>query len=985
MKPIASHHSTISAACTALALCITAVEAGTTTSTFSFQQGDLKKDGVAHGTGASYAGALDGHLQDLNTTGALSAGATLTIGNQFQSGSPNGRNFVGLFAYNLTELNDFITANTSASSTATVTSVSFRLVASGNTSGGAHAAIALYRTDPFTSAATWPTTDGSTAWTNPYQDLAAPNNTVQFGFTGGGSDLTDNLGTTSPSTASKTAGSPLEWTTSANFITALNGALARPDKTLYLMAARGLQNSDGRVPVHSRNSVAVDDRPELVITVAVSTVSDWTGAVDTSWTSAGNWTSAPGAGDNVRFNNSSTSNLATTLDQDFNLNGIALTDPAGPVSIGGANSITLGSGGLDLSAATQNLTITAPLVLDATQIWSIASGRTLGIGGAITGSGNLTVFGEGMVSLGASGILPNGAGAGNLTVDGVLDLNGTSQSINALNGSPSGIIDNSADGDSVLAIGNNNASGTFTGVLLNTGIGTLAVQKTGSGSLTLSGPSSYSGGFTNDGTGNVAPNHNGAFGNGPVVSNAGQIYATASTIFSNTLDLNNSTLRIGGGNNRTINWNGPVTATGTSGISADGGTAGITLGSTLDITGATFNSFANNTTNTISGDISGTGGNLNVTGGTLQLLGTATHTGTTTLSGGGALRLQPAGTISGNVTINGSGNFVVRNTVGWTYNGTITGDGTGQINLNTGTDATLAGDISGVANINTNNIGTDATISGIISGAANLSVQSGSILTLSGANDYSGNTTIGGGTLALGAANVLPDTTPVTIGNATLDAATFTDTAGTLDVTNAASTINLGAGAALVFDPSDQVDWTGGTLNITGIFVPGVSLNFGNSGGLTDDQLLQISAAGYTAFDLDANGFLTATEALGFAAWQSANGTAGALDEDHDNDGVSNGIEFFLGGGADTTGFTELPGVVADGGALSVTWTKAGDYDGVYGTDFVVETSETLSGTWSPEALSPAPGATVVITGNEVKFTFPAGTKNFARLKVSGP
>jgi autotransporter-associated beta strand protein len=781
-----------------------------------------------------------------------------------------------------------------------------------------------------------------------------------------------------------TSGNALQWSSSPGFISAVSTALARTDKTFHLTANVSPGNSDNRLAVHSGTALIVDNRPELIVTLLVNALSDWTGATGNLWTDAGNWTAAPAPGASVRFNSSSTANLATTLNQDFSLSGIALANPAGPVSIGGTNNLTLGAGGLDLSAATQDLSVTAPMILDAAQIWTVANGRTLGVSGVVTGSGNLAVFGDGKVSLGASGILPNGATAGNLAVDGTLDLNNTSQAVNALTGI--GVIDNSGSGDSVLTVGNNNAASNFSGVLLNTGSGTLALQKTGSGSLALSGPSNYAGGFTNDGTGDVNPTNNAAFGTGPVVSNAGQLYATATTTFGNSLALNNSTLRIGGGNNRTINWSGPVTATGTSGINADGGTGGITLGSTLDIAGATFTSFANGTTHSINGDITGTGGNLNVTGGTLQLAGDATHTGTTTISGSATLLLRTTGTLAGNVVINTSGNFAVRNTETWVRTGTITGDGTGQINLNTGTNAELAGPISGVANITTNNAGTDVIISGAISGTTNVNVQGPSKLTLAGANDYSGNTTIAGGTLALGAGNVLSDASPVLIGNATLNAATFTDTAGTLDVTNTAK-INLGAGAALAFADSSAVDWTGGSLEITGTFVSGSSLRFGTTAsGLTDDQLLLISADGYTAFDLNASGYLIATEQLGFAAWQSANNTAGGLDADHDLDGVSNGVEFFLGGTADTTGFTSLPGVDDDGGTLSVTWLRSGDYIGAYGTDYWVETSDTLTGTWTQAA--PGTGANqadITTVPGEVKYTFPAGTKNFARLKVTGP
>jgi hypothetical protein len=126
----------------------------------------------------------------------------------------------------------------------------------------------------------------------------------------------------------------------------------------------------------------------------------------------------------------------------------------------------------------------------------------------------------------------------------------------------------------------------------------------------------------------------------------------------------------------------------------------------------------------------------------------------------------------------------------------------------------------------------------------------------------------------------------------------------------------------------------------------------------------------------------------GFAAWQSANSTIGGLDEDHDGDGVNNGVEYFIYGPVANSGFTALPPIDNTGGILNVIWTKANGYDGEYGTDFVVETSATLSG-WAPvtppTVEDPQPAGTVKITGNDVKYIFPAGTKNFARLKVTGP
>ena len=125
----------------------------------------------------------------------------------------------------------------------------------------------------------------------------------------------------------------------------------------------------------------------------------------------------------------------------------------------------------------------------------------------------------------------------------------------------------------------------------------------------------------------------------------------------------------------------------------------------------------------------------------------------------------------------------------------------------------------------------------------------------------------------------------------------------------------------------------------------------------------------------------------GFAAWQAANGnTLGGFGDDHDGDGVDNGTEYFLFGNASSTGFTALPGVTNNAGVLSVTWVKAATgYAGTYGNGFVVETSDTLAaGSWVTASEGTGQN-TVEVTGNNVKYTFAAGSKKFARLKVTGP
>ncbi len=118
----------------------------------------------------------------------------------------------------------------------------------------------------------------------------------------------------------------------------------------------------------------------------------------------------------------------------------------------------------------------------------------------------------------------------------------------------------------------------------------------------------------------------------------------------------------------------------------------------------------------------------------------------------------------------------------------------------------------------------------------------------------------------------------------------------------------------------------------------------------------------------DTPGISNVVSASNFSTWASANGATNDPLADHDNDGVKNGVEYFMGQTGST--FTTMPSVV-DG---AVTWPK----DPTANASYVVKTSVNLID-WSP-------ASGVVDNGTSVTFTLPTGqNKIFVRLEVTIP
>ncbi len=131
----------------------------------------------------------------------------------------------------------------------------------------------------------------------------------------------------------------------------------------------------------------------------------WTGAQDRQWSTvtgsnATNFAqnlalsldrnAALDSGTDVYFS-SNTAALPTTLGADQSVRSVNFTAGAsGPVTVGGANTLTLGVGGITAQAGTGAQTITANVALAAAQTWGNVSGNSLTISGAISGAYALT-------------------------------------------------------------------------------------------------------------------------------------------------------------------------------------------------------------------------------------------------------------------------------------------------------------------------------------------------------------------------------------------------------------------------------------------------------------------------------------------------------------------------------------------------------------------------------------------------------------------
>ncbi len=257
---------------------------------------------------------------------------------------------------------------------------------------------------------------------------------------------------------------------------------------------------------------------DLVISIYTPKNLVWSGS-SANWDLASSVSWLDGASPSV-FNTSDnvTFNSVGLANPNVNLSGTLA--PATVVVDTSANDYTLGGSGQ--IAGTTSLKKLSAGVLNLQTVNSYA-------GGTVVSNGTLRVGNNNAISsTGAGGVEVYGAAT--------VDLNNFANTINGLSGN--GSVDNQGGSTATLTVGNNNASGVFSGVLKNTS-GTLALAKIGNGSLTLSSSNSYGGGSTlNGGTLVVGNAH--ALGTNTVTVNGG--------VLDMQTDLHISSLAGAGGN-----------------------------------------------------------------------------------------------------------------------------------------------------------------------------------------------------------------------------------------------------------------------------------------------------------------------------------------------------------------------------------------------------------------------------------------------------
>ncbi len=671
----------------------------------------------------------------------------------------------------------------------------------------------------------------------------------------------------------------------------------------------------------------------------------WTGTSNNTFSAPGNWNNGIVNDGNAAATFSGTASGAINVDTPFSVASLTLSG-ANSYSFSGS-TLSIGSGGITDSASNA-FTFNNPIVLTADAAFSNAAGTSglnfanttaidngghnltltasstpsaiMVVSGNITGSGALTVGGTAFTIL---------SGTGNNFSGGTTINSGATLQVGD-SGSGAGSLPGNVANSGTISFKPINNPYTYTGVI--SGAGQLLKGFGGTNMLTLSGANTYSGSTT---------------------VSAGTLADGAAGTFSP-----NSGISLTGGSSSTlnVNYNESIKGLGGSGASA-GSTVNLASGVTLTLT--TGNNF------TYNGTISGATGSLVVSGagGTSQsLTGSSSYGGVTKISGGAQLNVASLAAIGVNSAI-GTGDATSAPTnaaslvldsggvLAYTGATNISTDrlftlGTGGGKIFTNGGGSLNFTNSGAIAFSTPNVSTFLVLGGSDSstntfnpslgnnGSATVSLTKGNspdTWILTGANTYTGQTSINQGTLRLGADNTLPNSAFITISaGATLDVAGNQTINNFTSGTSAASYVTLQSGKTLTVNPVTtgftQPSYSGtisgsGSLVVTGTgnFLSGGSkLKLSGSNTYTGGTTVNSGA-------LELNGTQSATG--GFAVTVNSGGTLIG-----DNGSINGAMTINTGGGfANATSFTAPSATFASG--TNYLW-NISNATGVAGTDY---------------------------------------------------
>lgn len=530
---------------------------------------------------------------------------------------------------------------------------------------------------------------------------------------------------------------------------------------------------------------------------------------------------------------------SATLNGSNSYTGGTTVTSGGSVSINSANSLGAASSQLTLDNATLTTTNAGQLANGARVINIGAGGAAINInstGTAGTGqlylSTNNTLTGSGALTVTGNGTLGS-SGAGNLRITGTNTFNG---SVTLQSGGSLEVSANSISTSSAITLGNegelivNNALNLANNVTVNGGTNSVI---------------SFNGGTTGNLTGTVTLNAGATVALrdwwNPATVRGGTISGAISGNGGLTIHSGSGTggtLTLSGANSFT----GNITANGSSNltISGSGQLGSGSYAGNIAMNGGTF-THAGTGAQTISGEVSGSGGVYASGSGVLTLSGANTFTGKTTINAGGSISVSSLNSVTGGSASSslGAPTTVANGTIDMTGaagNGTLIYTGTGEttdrvINLAAGANAGLSAiiDQSGSGNLKfTSNLtatggqthtlvlkgstsGTGEIAGAIVdnSGTNKTSVtkEGSGVWTLSGANSYTGATTVTGGTLVVNG-NTSTSITTVS-GSGTLGGS---GTVGSL-IALAGGTVSPGNSPGILYAGNTNLD-TGSTLAI---------------------------------------------------------------------------------------------------------------------------------------------------------------------------